>query len=45
VVAASRHSDTGYDDLLMAGVDRAQARDRVRGDVDEVLERWRKPPA
>jgi hypothetical protein len=45
VAAAARHSDTDYDDLLMAGVDRAEARDRVRGDVDEVLDRWRTPPA
>jgi hypothetical protein len=45
VVAAARHSDTGYDDLLIAGVDRAEARDRVRGDVDQVLESWRTPPA
>jgi hypothetical protein len=29
----------------MAGVDRAEARDRVRGDVDQVLESWRTPPA
>jgi hypothetical protein len=43
VVAAVRHGDTDYDDLLMAGVDRAEARDRVRADVDQVLESWRTP--
>jgi hypothetical protein len=43
VVAAVRHGDTDYDDLLMAGVDRAEARDRVRAEVDQVLERWRTP--
>ena len=41
VVAAVRHGDTDYDDLLMAGVERAEARDRVRADVDEVLDHWR----
>jgi hypothetical protein len=34
--------DTDYDDLLMSGLDRAEARERVRGQVDDVLERWRR---
>ena len=42
VVASVRHDDTDYDDLLMSGVDRADARDRVRDQVDDVLERWRR---
>jgi hypothetical protein len=41
VVASVRHVDTPYDELLMSGVGRADARDRVRVDVDRVLERWR----
>ncbi len=41
VVASVRHQDTGYDELLMTGLDRAEARERVRDDVDRVLERWR----
>jgi hypothetical protein len=41
VVAAVRHGDTDYDDLLMAGVDRSDARMRVRAAVEETLERWR----
>jgi hypothetical protein len=41
VIASIRHEDTGYDGLLMAGVDRGEARERVRGDVDRALERWR----
>lgn len=41
VVAAVRHVDTGYDDLLMAGVDRGEARTRVKPDVDLLLEGWR----
>ncbi|RSM68851.1 DUF2293 domain-containing protein [Actinoplanes sp. ATCC 53533] len=43
VIAAVRHEDTAYDDLLMAGVPREQARERIRSDIDRVLERWRRP--
>jgi hypothetical protein len=43
VVASVRHEDTAYDDLLMAGVPREQARERIRKDIDRVLERWRRP--
>ena len=42
VVASIRHRDTDYDELLMSGVDRAGARDRVRDQVDDVLGRWRR---
>jgi hypothetical protein len=42
VVASVRHEDTRYDELLMSGVDRAEARDHVRLDVDRVLESWRR---
>jgi len=42
VIASVRHQDTRYDELLMAGVERAEARDRVREDVDRALERWRR---
>jgi hypothetical protein len=41
VVASARHEDTAYDELLMAGVSREEARGRVREVVDAVLERWR----
>ena len=41
VAASVRHIDTDYDDLLMAGVDRDDARHRVRDRVDEVLGIWR----
>jgi hypothetical protein len=41
--ASVRHEDTDYDDLLMAGTAREDARDRVRDDVSAVLERWRQP--
>ncbi len=41
VIASVRHEDTTYDELLMAGVNRAEARERVRNDVDRILDRWR----
>jgi hypothetical protein len=40
VVASIRHSDTRYDSLLMAGVERTEARDQVRSEVDRVMEEW-----
>ena len=43
VVASVRHEDTAYDELLMAGVAREQARERVRDDIDRILDRWRRP--
>lgn len=41
VIAHVRHDETRYDELLARGVDRRDARDRVRGDVDHLLYRWR----
>lgn len=41
VIAAIRHQDTRYDDLLMQGIARAEARDLVRDDIDRVLDQWR----
>jgi hypothetical protein len=42
VVASVRHRDTGYDELLMSGIERPDARGRVRHAVDAVLDRWRR---
>ena len=42
VLASIRHQDTPYDALLMDGASRADARECVRGDVERVLERWRR---
>jgi hypothetical protein len=42
VVAHVRHGETHYDELLTSGVERRDARDRVREDVDRVLSGWRK---
>ena len=40
VVAAVRHEDTRYDDLMMNGVPRAEAREFVREDIDRVVRSW-----
>jgi hypothetical protein len=45
VVASVRHDDTPYDELLQSGVERAEARERVRDSVERVLDRWRGGPA
>ena len=42
VIAHVRHDETHYDELLARGVERLDARDRVREDVDRVLSRWQK---
>lgn len=41
VAAAVRHADTDYDELLMSGLDRSDARARVGPDVERILERGR----
>jgi len=42
VAAAVRHNHTEYDTLLASGVDRAAARERITGEVEEILAAWRK---
>lgn len=44
VAASVRHQDTPYDALLMSGVDRTEARERVRETVNSVLAAWRGSP-
>ncbi|GLZ05131.1 hypothetical protein Acsp03_25970 [Actinomadura sp. NBRC 104412] len=44
VAASVRHQDTDYDALLMAGVSRRDARDRIRATVEAVLDSWRREP-
>jgi hypothetical protein len=41
VTASVRHQDTPYDELLMSGIDRSEARERVRDTVNSVLDAWR----
>ena len=40
VIASVRHHETDYDSLLMSGVPRDLARDRIRPDIDRVLASW-----
>jgi hypothetical protein len=40
VEAHIRHRETEYDELLGSGVERTEARERVRGGVDDVLRAW-----
>jgi hypothetical protein len=44
VAVSVRHQDTGYDELLMSGTTRAEARERVRPEVERILDRWRLTP-
>jgi len=41
VVASVRHEDTPYDELLMSGRSRAEARERVQPELERILDRWR----
>ncbi len=41
VVASVRHEDTAYDRLLMSGIPRAEARQRVWPEMETVLQGWR----
>jgi hypothetical protein len=43
VLASVRHEDTDYDDLLMSGIAREEARSRVRPAIDGVLATWSSP--
>jgi hypothetical protein len=40
VAAAVRHEDTGYEELLMRGISRTEARELVRDDIDQILRAW-----
>jgi len=40
VVASVRHQDTDYDSLLMSGIPRDEARDRIRPAIDRILAAW-----
>lgn len=41
VIAWIRHQHTNYDQLLMSGVGRQDARERIRSDVQQRLQMWR----
>ena len=40
MVAPVRHQDTDYDALLMSGIPRDEARDRIRPAIDRILAAW-----
>jgi hypothetical protein len=42
VAAAIRHNHTEYDELLASGMERANARQRIIGRVEEILAAWRR---
>lgn len=44
VAASVRHRETRYDELLMAGMERVEARAQVQADVATILDGWRRPP-
>jgi hypothetical protein len=44
VAASVRHHDTDYDDLLMSGMARSDARNQVRAEVTRIIDSWRKTP-
>lgn len=41
--ASVRHEDTGYDQLLMSGMARADAREQVQDGIDRTLAAWQNP--
>ncbi|MGW4797167.1 DUF2293 domain-containing protein [Nonomuraea sp. NPDC004297] len=43
VIASIRHLDTDYDDLLMSGVPRMEARERIKATIERKLEEFRRP--
>jgi hypothetical protein len=43
VVAHIRHMETNYDELLMHGAERYEARDRVKIKIYDVMTRWIEP--
>ena len=43
LAASVRHEDTRYDELLMSGVPRGEAREQVRSEVQRILASWQTP--
>jgi len=43
VVAHIRHRYSNYDELLMSGYERSEARAEIHDEVDRVLDRWHNP--
>ncbi|TVT30800.1 DUF2293 domain-containing protein [Amycolatopsis rhizosphaerae] len=43
VIASVRHENTDYDALLMAGVPRTEARERIWPDIERLITGWERP--
>ena len=41
VTAHVRHAETNYDDLLLKGIDRREAREKVYPKVSRILDHWK----
>ncbi len=41
VTAHVRHAETNYDDLLLKGIERREARENVYSKVFKILDRWK----
>ena len=41
VTAHVRHAETNYDDMLLKGVDRREARENVYSKVSDIIDRWK----
>jgi len=41
VTARVRHAETNYDDLLLKGIERREARENVYSKVFKILDRWK----
>jgi hypothetical protein len=41
VKAHVRHAETNYDDMLLKGIDRREARENVYSKVSDILDRWK----
>jgi hypothetical protein len=41
VTAHVRHAETNYDDLLLKGIERREAREKVYQKVIQILDRWK----
>jgi hypothetical protein len=40
VIAHVRHAETNYDELLLKGIERLDAREKVYPEVSRILDRW-----
>lgn len=41
VIAHIRHAETNYDELLSQGLDRSQARNEIREDIERIIAQWK----